>query len=148
LDERLTNRLLSLIGPGNRSATLPDTEGFVTKPALDATSFDEELKLEPQRAGSYRTTADRYRRMLDEATTPALTQYFSEMIAKLETLAREGEARVTGPLQLARDVAERATEICTDQREGRNGCHRHQRGDQRIFDSRDRTLVSKSRKIV
>jgi len=37
-------------------------------------------------------TADRYRQLLDEATTPELTQYFSEMIARFEALAREGEA--------------------------------------------------------
>ena len=63
----------------------------MTKPTLDAASFDEELKLEQQRAASYRSTADRYRQLLDEATTPELTQYFSEMIARFEGLAREGE---------------------------------------------------------
>jgi hypothetical protein len=64
----------------------------VTKPILDTASFDAELELEQQRAASYRSTADRYRQLLDEATTPELTQYFSEMIARFEGLAREGEA--------------------------------------------------------
>jgi hypothetical protein len=64
----------------------------VTKPTLDTASFDEELELEQQRAASHRATADRYRQLLDEATTPELTQYFSEMIARFEALAREGEA--------------------------------------------------------
>jgi len=63
----------------------------VTKPTLDNASFDEELELEQQRAASYRSTADRYRQLLDEATTPELRQYFSEMIARFEGLAREGE---------------------------------------------------------
>jgi hypothetical protein len=64
----------------------------VTKPTLDTASFDEELELEQQRAASYRSAADRYRQLLDEATTPELTQYFSKMIARFEALAREGEA--------------------------------------------------------
>jgi len=64
----------------------------VTKPTLDTASFDAELELEQQCAASYRTTADRYRQLLDEATTPALRQYFGEMIARCEGLAREGEA--------------------------------------------------------
>jgi hypothetical protein len=64
----------------------------VTKPTLDTASFDAELELEQQRAASYRSTADRYRQLLDEATTPELTQYFSKMIARFEALAREGEA--------------------------------------------------------
>jgi hypothetical protein len=63
----------------------------VTKPTLDTASFDEELELEQQRAASYRSTADRYRQLLEETTTPELTQYFSEMIARFEALAREGE---------------------------------------------------------
>ena len=63
----------------------------MTKPTLDNASFDEELELEQQRAASYRSTADRYRQLLDEATTPELRQYFSEMIARFEGLAREGE---------------------------------------------------------
>ena len=63
----------------------------MTKPTLDTASFDEELELEQQRAASYRSTADHYRQLLDEATTPELTQYFSEMIARFEGLAREGE---------------------------------------------------------
>ena len=64
----------------------------MTKPTFDAASFDEELELEQQRAASYRSTVDRYRQLLEEATTPALRQYFSEMIARFEALAREGEA--------------------------------------------------------
>jgi hypothetical protein len=56
----------------------------VTKPTLETASFDEELELEQQRAASYRSTADRYRQLLDEATTPEHTQYFSEMIARSE----------------------------------------------------------------
>ena len=49
----------------------------MTKPTLDTASFDAELELEQQRAASYRSTADRYRQLLDEATTPELRQYFS-----------------------------------------------------------------------
>ena len=63
----------------------------MTKPTLDTATFDAELELEQQRAASYRSTADCYRQLLDEATTPELTQYFSEMIARFEGLAREGE---------------------------------------------------------
>ena len=63
----------------------------MTKPTLDTASFDEELELEQHRAASHRATADRYRQLLDEATTPELTHYFSEMIARFEGLAREGE---------------------------------------------------------
>ena len=63
----------------------------MTKPTLDAASSDEEMELEQQSAASYRSTADRYRQLLDEATTPEHTQYFSEMIARFAALAREGE---------------------------------------------------------
>jgi hypothetical protein len=52
------------------------------------------LELEQQRAASYRAIADRYRRLLDEATTPPLKQYFGEMIAWCEAFAREGEVSV------------------------------------------------------
>ena len=45
------------------------------------------------RAASYRGTADRYRRLLDEATTPPVRQYIGEMIARCEAFAREGEVR-------------------------------------------------------
>ena len=48
----------------------------MTKPTLDTASFDEELELEQQRAASYRSAADRYRQLLEEATTPEHTQYF------------------------------------------------------------------------
>jgi hypothetical protein len=47
----------------------------VTKPTLDTPSFGEELELEQQRTASYRSTANRYRQLLDEAATPELTQY-------------------------------------------------------------------------
>jgi hypothetical protein len=54
--------------------------------------LDKDLRLEQQRAPSHRTTADRYRQLLAEATTPALTQYLRKMIVCCEALAREGEA--------------------------------------------------------
>jgi len=41
---------------------------------------------------AYRTTADRYRQLLAETTTPALAQHLREMITRCEALAREGEA--------------------------------------------------------
>jgi hypothetical protein len=63
----------------------------VIKPTLGAASIDEDLELEQQRAASYRATADRYRRLLDEATTPPIRQYIGEMIARCEAFAREGE---------------------------------------------------------
>jgi hypothetical protein len=43
-------------------------------------------------ADYYRTTADRYRKLLAETTTPGLTHYLDEMIARCERLAREIEA--------------------------------------------------------
>jgi hypothetical protein len=46
----------------------------------------------PQPADYYRTTADRYRKLLAETTTPRLTRYLGEMIARCERLAREIEA--------------------------------------------------------
>ena len=53
---------------------------------------NEELRLEQQRAAAYRTTADRYRQLLAETTTPALAEHLREMITRCEALAREGEA--------------------------------------------------------
>jgi len=41
---------------------------------------------------AYRTTADRYRQLLAQTTTPALAQQLREMIARCEALARDGEA--------------------------------------------------------
>jgi hypothetical protein len=61
----------------------------VTKAKPD---LNEELRLEQQRVVAYRTTADRYRQLLAEATTPALAQHLREMIARCEALARESEA--------------------------------------------------------
>jgi len=61
----------------------------MTKPNPD---IDEALQLEQQRCAAYRTTADRYRQLLAETTTPALAQHLREMIARCEALAREGEA--------------------------------------------------------
>ena len=58
-----------------------------TKPDVD-----KELRLERQPVASHRITADRYRLLLAETTTPALAQYLREMIARCEALAREGEA--------------------------------------------------------
>ena len=58
-----------------------------TKPDVET-----ELRLEQHRAASHRTTADRYRLLLAETTTPALAQYLREMIVRCEALAREGEA--------------------------------------------------------
>jgi hypothetical protein len=45
-----------------------------------------------QPADYYHTTADRYRKLLAETTTPRLTRYLGEMIARCERLARETEA--------------------------------------------------------
>ena len=64
----------------------------MTKPNPD---IDEALQLEQQRCAAYRTTADRYRQLLAETTTPALAQQLREMIARCEALAREGEASET-----------------------------------------------------
>jgi hypothetical protein len=49
------------------------------------------LLLKEQPANYYRTTADRYRKLLAETTT-RLIQYLREMIARCERLAREIEA--------------------------------------------------------
>ena len=48
----------------------------------------EGLLLKEKPADYYRTTADRYRKLLAETTTPRLTQYLGEMIARCEALAR------------------------------------------------------------
>jgi hypothetical protein len=53
--------------------------------------FHEALLLKEQPADYYRTTADRYRKLLAETTT-RLIQYLREMIARCERLAREIEA--------------------------------------------------------
>ena len=50
------------------------------------------LLLKGQPAAYYRTTADRYRQLMAEATTPSLIQQFGEMIARCERLANEIEA--------------------------------------------------------
>jgi hypothetical protein len=64
----------------------------VSKAATEARYFQEGLLLKEQPADYYRTTADRYRTLLAETTTPRLTQYLSQMIARCERLAREIEA--------------------------------------------------------
>jgi hypothetical protein len=53
--------------------------------------FHEALLLKEQPANYYRTTADRYRKLLAETTT-RLIQYLREMIARCERLPREIEA--------------------------------------------------------
>jgi len=53
--------------------------------------FHEALLLKEQPADYYRTTADRYRKLLAETTT-RLIQYLREMIARCERLATEIEA--------------------------------------------------------
>jgi len=58
----------------------------------EAGYIHEGLLLREQPADYYRATADRYRKLLAETTTPRLTQYLSEMIARCERLAREIEA--------------------------------------------------------
>jgi hypothetical protein len=64
----------------------------VSKAATGAGYFQDGLLLKEQPADHYRTTADRYRKLLAETTTPRLTQYLGEMIARCERLAREIEA--------------------------------------------------------
>ena len=44
-------------------------------------------------------------------------------------------------LQLACDVTKSGTEVRADQGERRNGCHRDQRGNQRVLDSSDTRLI-------
>jgi len=63
-----------------------------TKAATDAGYLHEGLLLKEQPAAYYRTTSDHYRKLLAETTTPGLTQYLREMIARCERLAREIEA--------------------------------------------------------
>ena len=53
--------------------------------------FHEALLLKEQPADYYRTTAERYRKLLAETTT-RLIQYLREMIARCERLATEIEA--------------------------------------------------------
>jgi hypothetical protein len=64
----------------------------VSKPTIEAGHFHEVYLLKEQPADYYRTTADRNRKLLAEATTPRLKQYLGEMIARCERLAREIEA--------------------------------------------------------
>jgi hypothetical protein len=64
----------------------------VSKVATEAGYFQEGMLLKEQPADYYRTTADRYRKLLAETTTPGLTHYLDEMIARCERSAREIEA--------------------------------------------------------
>ena len=64
----------------------------MSKAATEAGYFHEGLVLKEQPADYYRATAGRYRTLLAETTTPRLTQYLSEIIARCERLAREIEA--------------------------------------------------------
>jgi hypothetical protein len=59
--------------------------------ATEAGYFHEGILLKEQPADYYRTTADRYRKLLAETTT-RLIQYLREMIARCERLPREIEA--------------------------------------------------------
>jgi hypothetical protein len=63
----------------------------VSKAMIEVGFFHEALLLKEQPANYYRTTADRYRKLLAETTT-RLIQYLREMIARCERLAREIEA--------------------------------------------------------
>jgi hypothetical protein len=63
----------------------------VSKAMIEVGFFHEALLLKEQPADYYRTTADRYRKLLAETTT-RLIQYLREMIARCERLAREIEA--------------------------------------------------------
>jgi hypothetical protein len=65
---------------------------LVSKAATKAGDLHEGVLLKEQPADYYRTTADRYRKLLAETTTPRLTQYLGQMIARCERLAREVEA--------------------------------------------------------
>jgi hypothetical protein len=49
----------------------------VTKAKAKA-ELDNILRVDQQPAASYRTKADRYRHLLAETTTPALSEYFRE----------------------------------------------------------------------
>ena len=63
----------------------------MSKAMIEVGFFHEALLLKEQPADYYRTTADRYRKLLAETTT-RLIQYLREMIARCERLAREIEA--------------------------------------------------------
>jgi hypothetical protein len=67
------------------------SEDLMSKVATEAGYSHEGLLLREQPAEYYRTTADRYRKLLAETTTLGLTQYLGEMIARCERLAREIE---------------------------------------------------------
>ena len=64
----------------------------MSKAATESGHFHEGVLLKEQPADYYRTTADRNRKLLAEATTPRLKQYLGEVIARCERLAREIEA--------------------------------------------------------
>ena len=64
----------------------------MSKVATEAGYFHEGMLLKEQPADYYRTTADRYRKLLAVTTTPRLARYLGEMIARCERLAREIEA--------------------------------------------------------
>lgn len=64
----------------------------MNKVVTEAEDFHAGLLLKEQPADYYRTTADRYRKLLSETTTPRLAQYLGEIIARCERLAREIEA--------------------------------------------------------
>ena len=64
----------------------------MSKVATEVGYFHEALILKEQPADYYRTSADRYRKLLAETTTPRLTKYLGDMIARCERLAREIEA--------------------------------------------------------
>jgi hypothetical protein len=64
----------------------------VSKAMIEVGFFHEALLLKEQPADYYRTTADRYRKLLAETTTPRLIQYLRDMIARCERLAREIQA--------------------------------------------------------
>ena len=63
----------------------------MSKAMIEVGFFHEALLLKEQPADYYRTTAERYRKLLAETTT-RLIQYLREMIARCERLAREIEA--------------------------------------------------------
>ena len=63
----------------------------MSKAMIEVGFFHEALLLKEQPADYYRTTADRYRKLLAETTT-RLIQYLREMIARCERLATEIEA--------------------------------------------------------
>ena len=64
----------------------------MSKVETEAGYSHEGILLKEQPADYYRTTADRYRKLLAETTTPRLIQYLGEMIARCDRLAREIEA--------------------------------------------------------